>query len=113
LDLLIGREWLHFHLKADLVFSRQMSVSFFCSGVRACFVKVGKILAEPFWRALAPEQKKRNGYLGTEDKVRFQMEMQPYTANQQAQAGNIIITTTSASGTTTYRGSSLLFRTRP
>jgi high mobility group protein B2 len=49
------------------------------------FVDLGKVLGER-WRALTPDQKKQYEQLAAEDKVRFQMEMQQYTANQQAQA---------------------------
>ena len=38
------------------------------------------------WRALTPQQKKRYEDMAAEDKVRFQMEMQQYTANQAAAA---------------------------
>ena len=38
------------------------------------------------WRALTPEEKKRYEEMAAEDKVRFQMEMQQYTANQAAAA---------------------------
>jgi hypothetical protein len=36
------------------------------------------------WRALTPVEKKRYEDMAAEDKVRFQMEMQQYTANQAA-----------------------------
>jgi high mobility group protein B2 len=49
------------------------------------FVDLGKVLGER-WRALTPEEKKRFEEVATEDKIRFQMEMQQYTANQQAVA---------------------------
>jgi hypothetical protein len=48
------------------------------------FVELGKVLGER-WRALTsypPTQKKRYEGMAAEDNVRFQMEMQPYTANQ-------------------------------
>jgi hypothetical protein len=45
------------------------------------FVEMGRILGER-WRALTPEAKKRYEGMAAEDKVRFQMEMQQYTANQ-------------------------------
>jgi high mobility group protein B2 len=49
------------------------------------FVELGKVLGER-WRALTPLQKKRYEEMAAEDKVRFQMEMQVYTANQAAAA---------------------------
>jgi hypothetical protein len=49
------------------------------------FVELGKVLGER-WRALTPEEKKRYEDMAAEDKVRFQMEMQQYTANQAAAA---------------------------
>merc|ERR1712232_1418707 len=49
------------------------------------FVELGKVLGER-WRALTPQQKKRYEDLAAEDKVRFQLEMQQYTANQAAAA---------------------------
>lgn len=49
------------------------------------FVELGKVLGER-WRALTPQQKKRYEDMAAEDKVRFQMEMQQYTANQAAAA---------------------------
>ena len=48
------------------------------------FVEMGRILGER-WRALTPTEKKRFEDIAAEDKVRFQMEMQQYTANQAAQ----------------------------
>jgi hypothetical protein len=47
------------------------------------FVDLGKVLGER-WRALEPEEKKRYENMARDDKIRFQMEMQQYTANQQA-----------------------------
>lgn len=47
------------------------------------FVDLGKVLGER-WRALTPEEKKRYEDMAAEDKIRFQMEMQQYTATQQA-----------------------------
>jgi hypothetical protein len=38
------------------------------------------------WRALTPQQKKRYEGIAAQDKVRFQLEMQQYTANQAADA---------------------------
>ena len=52
-------------------------------GIR--FVELGKVLGER-WRALTPDQKKKFENMAADDKVRFQMEMQQYTANQAAQA---------------------------
>jgi len=49
------------------------------------FVELGKLLGER-WRALTPEQKKQYEEMAAEDKVRFQIEMQQYTANQAAAA---------------------------
>jgi high mobility group protein B2 len=49
------------------------------------FVELGKVLGER-WRALTPLQKKHYEGIAAEDKVRFQMEMQQYTANQAATA---------------------------
>mmetsp|Transcript_20985 Transcript_20985/g.43882 ORF Transcript_20985/g.43882 Transcript_20985/m.43882 type:complete len:328 (-) Transcript_20985:151-1134(-) len=49
------------------------------------FVDLGKVLGER-WRALTPDEKKRFEDMAAEDKVRFQMEMQQYTANQAAAA---------------------------
>ena len=47
------------------------------------FVDLGKVLGER-WRALTPEEKKRYEDMAADDKIRFQMEMQQYTASQQA-----------------------------
>lgn len=47
------------------------------------FVELGKLLGER-WRALTPVQKKEYEDMAAEDKVRFQIEMQQYTANQNA-----------------------------
>jgi hypothetical protein len=49
------------------------------------FVEMGRVLGER-WRSLPPDQKKRYEDMAAEDKVRFQMEMQQYTANQTAMA---------------------------
>jgi len=49
------------------------------------FVEMGRVLGER-WRALTPDQKKRYENMAAEDKVRFQVEMQQYTANQAAAA---------------------------
>ena len=49
------------------------------------FVDLGKVLGER-WRALTPDEKKRYEDMAAEDKIRFQMEMQQYTANQAAAA---------------------------
>eukprot|EP00550_Attheya_septentrionalis_P012115 CAMPEP_0198303606 /NCGR_PEP_ID=MMETSP1449-20131203/56973_1 /TAXON_ID=420275 /ORGANISM="Attheya septentrionalis, Strain CCMP2084" /LENGTH=341 /DNA_ID=CAMNT_0044006101 /DNA_START=449 /DNA_END=1474 /DNA_ORIENTATION=- len=49
------------------------------------FVEMGRILGER-WRALEPHEKKRFEEMAAEDKVRFQMEMQQYAANQAAAA---------------------------
>jgi len=48
------------------------------------FVEMGRILGER-WRALTPLEKKRFEEIANQDKVRFQMEMQQYTANQAQQ----------------------------
>jgi high mobility group protein B2 len=52
-------------------------------GIR--FVELGRVLGER-WRALTPEQKKKFEIIAAEDKVRFQLAMQQYQANQLAQA---------------------------
>jgi high mobility group protein B2 len=49
------------------------------------FVDLGKVLGER-WRALTPEQKKQHENTAAQDKVRFQLEMQQYTAKQAAAA---------------------------
>lgn len=49
------------------------------------FVELGKVLGER-WRALTPEEKKRHEEMASDDKVRFQVEMQQYSANQEASA---------------------------
>jgi high mobility group protein B2 len=49
------------------------------------FVELGKVLGER-WRALTPVQKKKHEDVAANDKVRFQLEMQVYTANQAAAA---------------------------
>ena len=48
------------------------------------FVEMGRILGER-WRALTSEEKSRYEKLAQEDKIRFQYEMQQYTATQAAQ----------------------------
>jgi hypothetical protein len=45
------------------------------------FVELGKVLGER-WRALSAEEKKKYEDMASEDKARFQMEMQQYTAEQ-------------------------------
>lgn len=45
------------------------------------FVELGKLLGER-WRALTPAQKKPYDDMAAEDKIRFQLEMQQYQANQ-------------------------------
>lgn len=45
------------------------------------FVELGKVLGER-WRALTPDEKKRFEEMAMDDKVRFQIEMQQYTASQ-------------------------------
>ena len=47
------------------------------------FVELGKLLGER-WRALTPAQKKQYEEMAAQDKIRFQIEMQQYTANQAA-----------------------------
>lgn len=47
------------------------------------FVDMGRILGER-WRALTPEEKTTYEDLATQDKTRFQVEMQQYSANQAA-----------------------------
>lgn len=49
------------------------------------FVELGKVMGER-WRALTPDEKKRFEDMAQEDKIRFQMEMQQYTANQHSAA---------------------------
>jgi hypothetical protein len=49
------------------------------------FVEMGRIMGER-WRSLPADQKKRFEDMSAEDKVRFQMEMQQYTANQAVMA---------------------------
>ena len=51
-------------------------------GIR--FVEMGRILGER-WRALTANEKSRYENLAAEDKMRFQVEMQQYTANQAVQ----------------------------
>jgi len=48
------------------------------------FVEMGTILGER-WRALIPQEKKRYEDMAAEDKIRFHMEMQKYTAEMQMQ----------------------------
>ncbi|CAJ1953376.1 unnamed protein product [Cylindrotheca closterium] len=50
-------------------------------GIR--FVELGKVMGER-WRALAPEEKRRFEDMASEDKLRFQVQMQDYQANQEA-----------------------------
>jgi hypothetical protein len=45
------------------------------------FVELGRLLGER-WRALTPTEKKRYEDMAGDDKVRFQVEMQHYTASQ-------------------------------
>jgi len=45
------------------------------------FAELGRELGKR-WRALSPEEKKRYEDMAAEDKIRFQMEMQQYTASQ-------------------------------
>merc|ERR1711957_139606 len=47
------------------------------------FVDMGRILGER-WRALTAEEKTKFEAMSAEDKMRFQLEMQQYTANQAA-----------------------------
>jgi HMG (high mobility group) box len=47
------------------------------------FVDLGKVMGER-WRALPPEEKKRFEDMAAEDKIRFQREMQEYTATRGA-----------------------------
>mmetsp|Transcript_8606 Transcript_8606/g.9465 ORF Transcript_8606/g.9465 Transcript_8606/m.9465 type:complete len:272 (+) Transcript_8606:175-990(+) len=48
------------------------------------FVEMGRILGER-WRALTPEEKVKFETMAADDKMRFQSEMQQYTASQAAQ----------------------------
>merc|ERR1712232_233480 len=52
------------------------------------FVELGRVLGER-WRALRPDEKKRFEDMAPQDKVRFQMEMQQYTANKAATAAQM------------------------
>lgn len=45
------------------------------------FVELGKVLGER-WRALTPDEKKRYEDMAAQDKIRFQVQMQEYTAQQ-------------------------------
>lgn len=49
------------------------------------FVELGKVLGER-WRALTAEEKKKYEDMAAEDKIRFQLEMQQFTANQTSAA---------------------------
>lgn len=49
------------------------------------FVDLGKVLGER-WRNLSEDAKKRYEDMAAQDKVRFQMEMQQYNANQGSQS---------------------------
>lgn len=49
------------------------------------FVELGKVLGER-WRALTPDDKKVFEGMAAEDKMRFQLAMQQYTASQAAAA---------------------------
>lgn len=49
------------------------------------FVELGRVLGER-WRALTPEEKKRFEAMAAEDKIRFSVEMQQYSANKTAAA---------------------------
>ena len=49
------------------------------------FVELGRILGER-WRALTPPEKKRYEDMAAQDKIRFQTEMQQYTAKKVAAA---------------------------
>ena len=49
------------------------------------FIELGKLLGER-WRALQPEEKKRYEDMAAQDKIRFQREMEEYTAKQAAAA---------------------------
>merc|ERR1740136_578445 len=47
------------------------------------FVDMGRVLGER-WRALTPEEKTKYEAMSAEDKMRYQVELQQYTANQAA-----------------------------
>lgn len=47
------------------------------------FVELGKVLGER-WRALTPDEKKRYEDMASDDKIRFQLEMQQYSSNHAA-----------------------------
>ena len=49
------------------------------------FIELGKLLGER-WRSLTPDEKKRYENLAAQDKIRFQREMEEYTAKQAAAA---------------------------
>jgi high mobility group protein B2 len=49
------------------------------------FVELGRVLGQR-WRALTPEEKKKFEEMAADDKIRFQLEMQQYTATQAAAA---------------------------
>jgi high mobility group protein B2 len=49
------------------------------------FTELGKVLGQR-WRALSPQERKRYEDMAAQDKIRFQLEMQQYTANQVAAA---------------------------
>ena len=49
------------------------------------FTDLGRILGQK-WRSLTPKERKRYEDMAASDKIRFQMEMQEYTARQAATA---------------------------
>ena len=70
---------------AYVFFTNEMRPKVLQEFVGIKFVELGRVLGER-WRALTPEEKKRYEEMAAEDKVRFQLEMQQYTANQAAAA---------------------------
>lgn len=68
---------------AYVFFTNDMRPKVFAEFPGIKFVDLGRVLGER-WRALQPEEKRCYEGLAAEDKVRFQVQMQQYTANQAA-----------------------------
>jgi len=68
---------------AYVFFTNDMRPKVFSEFPGIKFVDLGRVLGER-WRALGPEEKRHYEGMAAQDKVRFQMEMQQYTANQVA-----------------------------
>jgi high mobility group protein B2 len=66
---------------AYVFFTKEMRPKVLSEFAGIKFVELGKVLGER-WRALTPEEKKRYEEIASEDKVRFQLEMQTYSASQ-------------------------------